>query len=238
MNGLWYRDDKPLSSGDRFLQLIQNPFKSDVQHSPPMLISANLNQQFQVNALWASLGTSIGLTLLLAALFSLFRPRHSQIYAPKVKHADHKHAPPPIGKGFFSWCKPILRTKEAALVDCIGLDATVFLRFTRMCRDIFTILSVIGCLVMIPLNISENVDNSLSGFSNMTPMNVSANAIWGQVACAWMFNIVIAFFLWRNYRAVRMLRRRYFESSDYQRSLHARTLMVSRRDCVGAAADL
>lgn len=62
----------------------------------------------------------------------------------------------------------------------------------------------------------------------MTPLNVfKPTAMWSQVVCAWVFDIIIAFFLWRNYRAVRTLRRQYFESSDYQRSLHARTLMVT-----------
>ena len=127
--------------------------------------------------------------------------------------------------------KPVLKTKEPQLVDSIGLDATIFLRFTKMCRNIFVILSVIGCVVMIPVNITQSGNNdftkSLSAFTTMTPLYVNAKAIWSQVVCAWVFDIIIAFFLWRNYKAVLTLRRRYFESSDYQRSLHARTLMVS-----------
>jgi hypothetical protein len=186
--------------------------------------------QFQVNAVWASLGTSLGITLLLTLIFSLVRPRHSLVYAPKVKHADYKHSPPPVGKGVFSWIKPIWRTRESELVDCIGLDATIFLRFTKMCRNVFVILSVIGCLVMIPVNVSQSdhsdFTSSLSTFATMTPLYVKTEAIWSQVVCAWIFDIIIVFFLWTNYKAVLALRRSFFESSDYQRSLHARTLMV------------
>jgi Uncharacterized integral membrane protein len=61
----------------------------------------------------------------------------------------------------------------------------------------------------------------------MTPLYVNAKSIWSQVACAWAFDGIIAFFLWRNYRAVRTLRRQYYQSSDYQRSMHARTLMIT-----------
>lgn len=39
-------------------------------------------------------------------------------------------------------------------------------------------------------------------------------------------NFVIGGFLWWNYRKVLQLRRMYFESEEYQHSLHARTLMV------------
>lgn len=201
---------------DTFLELIANPFRS----------------AFTVTAIWASLGTSIGVTVLLALLFSLIRPRHSLVYAPKVKHADLKHTPPPVGKGLFAWVKPVINTRESQLIETVGLDAAIFLRFTKMCRNIFIFLSVIGCLVMIPVNVTQSkgsTDSSASGaFNMMTPLNITnPTAIWSQVVCAWAFDLIVVFFLWRNYRAVRNLRRQYFQSSEYQRSLHARTLMIT-----------
>lgn len=187
--------------------------------------------QFAITAIWTSLGTSIGVTILLALLFSLVRPRHSLVYAPKVKHADLKHSPPPVGKGFFSWVKPVINTREAQLIDTVGLDAAIFLRFTKMCRNIFILLSIIGCLVMIPINVTQSKGQgdgtTKSNFAMMTPIYVSGTPIWSQVVCAWAFDIIIAYFLWRNYRAVRNMRRLYFQSSEYQRSLHARTLMIT-----------
>ncbi|KAJ9214457.1 hypothetical protein DTO166G4_3861 [Paecilomyces variotii] len=205
------QNDSPAA---QFLQLIQNPFKS----------------AFQVNAIWASLGTSIGISILLVLLFSFLRPRHSLVYAPKKKYADQLHAPPPVGKGLFAWLKPVLKTKEDDLVDRIGLDATVFLRFAKMLRNIFICLSIIGCTVMIPVNLAESSSEQtaqFSKFSLMTPMYVSTTAIWSQVVMAWAFDAIAIYFLWRNYVGICALRRRYFESSEYQRSLHARTLMVT-----------
>ncbi|KAJ6018927.1 hypothetical protein N7522_000994 [Penicillium canescens] len=200
---------------DEFLKLIQNPFQSS----------------FAITAIWTSLGTSLGITVVLALLFSLVRPRHSLVYAPKVKHADLKHSPPPVGKGFFSWVKPVINTREAELVETVGLDAAIFLRFTKMCRNIFILLSIIGCLVMIPINVTQSKGTgdgtTQSKFAMMTPIYVYGTPTWSQVVCAWAFDIIIAFFLWRNYRAVRNLRRKYFQSSEYQRSLHARTLMIT-----------
>ncbi|CAI7635422.1 unnamed protein product [Penicillium glandicola] len=201
---------------DTFLELIANPFSS----------------AFTVTAIWASLGTSIGVTILLALLFSLVRPRHSLVYAPKVKHADLKHTPPPMGKGLFAWVKPVINTREAQLIETVGLDAAIFLRFTKMCRNIFIFLSIIGCLVMIPVNVTQSKGSTdattSSTFNMMTPLNITnPTAIWSQVVCAWAFDLIVAFFLWRNYRVVRNLRRQYFQSSEYQRSLHARTLMIT-----------
>ncbi|KAJ5722638.1 hypothetical protein N7488_000673 [Penicillium malachiteum] len=203
-------------STDQFLKLISNPFQSE----------------FTTSSIWASLAYSIGFSVVLALLFSLFRPRHSLVYAPKVKHADSKHTPPPVGKGLFSWVKPVIKTREEQLIETVGLDAAIFLRFSKMCRNIFIFIGIIGCLVMIPVNLFESKSNAtasdLSTLYRMTPLYIQTTPpIWSQVACAWAFDIIIVYFLWRNYRAVRGLRRKYFESSDYQRSLHARTLMVT-----------
>ncbi|KAK2786250.1 hypothetical protein FQN53_006804 [Emmonsiellopsis sp. PD_33] len=201
------------SPAEQFLEMIQDPFSAS----------------FQSNAFWASLGTSLGITFLLALLFSLFRPRNSLVYAPKVKHADRKHAPPAVGRGLFAWLTPVLKTKEHELVDTIGLDATLFLRFTRMCRNILLVLSVIGCCIMIPINVTQSektIAQGLSGFVTMTPKLVFNKSLWALVVCSWAFDIIIAYFLWSNYRTVVALRKRYFQSSEYQMSLHARTLLI------------
>ena len=152
------------------------------------------------------------------------------MYAPKTKIADEKHAPPPIGKGIFAWIKPIAQTKEDTLAEKIGLDATVFLRFTRMLRTMFLFLSLVGCGVMIPVNVlgrNKSKSHGITTFTVMTPLYLFGNLLWSHVVCAYAFDLIVAYFLWHNYRRVRRLRRNYFQSTEYQRSLHARTVMVT-----------
>ncbi|KAI5295143.1 hypothetical protein KEM55_006318, partial [Ascosphaera atra] len=123
-----------------------------------------------------------------------------------------------------------MRTKEQDVIGNLGLDATVFLRFARMCRNMFLVLSVLGCGIMIPVNIKESkVDSApsgLSAFTLMTPMYVFNDSLWSQVACAWAFDGIVCGFLWWTYRAMCRLRRQYFESPEYKMSLHARTLLI------------
>ena len=167
---------------------------------------------------------------MLAALFSFIRPRHTLVYAPKIKHADEKHAPPPIGKGLLSWIHPVRTAKEPFLIEKIGLDAVVFLRFTRMLRNIFLILGIIGLCVMIPVNVGDRnkeISTGLDAFSIMTPLYVFGNGLWAQVVCAWVFDAVVGYFLWHNYRRIHRMRRDYFQSPEFQKSLHARTLLVT-----------
>lgn len=192
------------------------------------LLSDPYSAQLAQISVYASLGTSIGFTLLLAISFSLLRPYNSLVYAPKLKIADEKHAPPPVGKGVFAWVGPILRTKEKDLIPLIGLDAVVFLRILKMCRNIFIVLTIFGCGILIPVNLAKGVKYATSTFiGNVTPANVFGEAQWGMVIIAWLFNAIIAGFLWWNYRSILKMRLQYYQSAEFQSSLHARTLMIN-----------
>lgn len=115
------------------------------------------------------------------------------------------------------------------MVGFVGVDATVFLRFTRMCRNIFAILAVLGCAILIPIHVTtvDEASKPNQWLAQITPSNVWGPSIWGQVVVAYLFNIICAGFLWWNYKKVHDLRRNYFASEEYQNSLHARTLLVS-----------
>ena len=170
--------------------------------------------------------------VLITGIFSFLRPRNSVVYAPKLKYADEKHAPPEIGKGLFAWFGPVTRTKEAQLVEKLGMDGTVFLRFTRMCRNMFLVLSIISIVILIPANTAGSNKPGIKGDANkiflaMTPQFMKQDALWTHIVGAYLINIVITFFLWRNYIAVTRLRRQYFVSADYLMSLHSRTLLIT-----------
>ncbi|CAK7205568.1 hypothetical protein SEUCBS139899_008345 [Sporothrix eucalyptigena] len=199
------------SAADELLLLLQNPFGS----------------QLQVGSIWASVGTSFGVTAGIALLFSLIRPYHNVVYAPKLKHADEQHIPPPMGKGIFAWVGPLWKTNEHDIVRMVGMDAAIFMRFTLMCRNMFLCLAVVGCAVLIPVNYINSVRYGNDVWISMLgPSNVFGNPQWATSVIIWFINFVVCFFLWWNYRKVLKLRREYFESQEYQMSLHSRTLML------------
>jgi hypothetical protein len=75
------------------------------------------------------------------------------VYAPRAKHADEKHRPIPLDNKPFGWLAAVRNVKEQDLVDKIGLDAVVFLRFLRMIRNIFCVVTVFGCGILIPVDV-------------------------------------------------------------------------------------
>lgn len=182
--------------------------------------------------MYSALGISLGFTVFTAIIFSLLRPYNQAVYAPKLKHADEKHAPPPLGKAPWSWIATVWGTKEEQLMHSIGMDATVFLRFVRMCRNMFLTLSITGVGILLPIHISNFSStgsiNDTQWVTKITPLDVKESAVWAQVVIAWVFNIIVASYLWWNYRKILQLRRKYFETEEYQTSLHSRTLMVGR----------
>ncbi|KAL3427964.1 hypothetical protein PVAG01_01473 [Phlyctema vagabunda] len=188
----------------------------------------NSGAQELLDLLKDPLGTSVGFTLLIAVTFSLLRPYNSVVYSPKLKIADERHAPPPLGKGMFAWFGPVVKTTEQDIIVQVGLDATIFLRFLRMCRNMFVVLSIFGCGILIPVNLIKGVkwDNS-TFISRLTPLYTYGEANWGVSICAWLFDIIICGFLWWNYKKVLILRRQYYDSPEYHSSLHARTLMIN-----------
>ncbi len=172
--------------------------------------------------------------LFMMLAFSVVRPHNTVVYAPKTKYADEKHAPPQLSKGLFSWTMPLFSVHEAELVEKIGLDGTIFLRFTKMCRNIFICTIFVAIGLILPTNVvngghsDEAKTFHVTGFwATSTPQYLSGSFLWVHVVGAWLINGIVVFFLWWNYKAVTRLRRKYFESPEYLRGLHSRTLMFA-----------
>jgi hypothetical protein len=185
----------------------------------------------QQNSIYAALVYSFAVAGLLFLVFCFLRPRNSRVYAPRAKHADEKHRPLPLGKKPFSWLHAVKDVKEQDLVDKVGLDAVVFLRFMRMIRNIFCVVTVFGCGILIPINVVGGSNfykqwKDIPTLMKFTPQYIFGPKFWAFVVVAYLFQFTVCFFLWWNYRAVYKLRRAYFDSQEYKASLHSRSLLV------------
>lgn len=185
----------------------------------------------QQNSIYAAIVYSFVITGLLFLVFCFLRPRNSRVYAPRAKHADEKHRPDALGKKPFSWLHAIKDVKEDDLVEKVGLDAVVFLRFMRMIRNIFCVVTVFGCGILIPVNVVGGSNfyqqwKDIPTLMKFTPQYIFGQKFWAFVVVAYLFEFTVCFFLWWNYRAVFKLRRTYFNSSEYKASLHSRSLLV------------
>jgi len=204
------------SSTDKFLDLIADPFQAEVQQ----------------NSIYAAIVYSFVIAGVLFLVFCFLRPRNSRVYAPRAKHADEKQRPAALGKKPFSWLHAIKDVKEDDLVEKVGLDAVIFLRFMRMVRNIFCVVTVFGCGVLIPVSVVGGSNfyqqwKHIPTLMKFTPQYIFGQKFWAYVVIAYLFEFTVCFFLWWNYRAVFKLRRAYFDSSEYKASLHSRSLLLT-----------
>ena len=139
--------------------------------------------------------------------------------------------PPRISDSIFGWVSPLIHTKEPILVDKIGLDAAIFLRFLRMMRWLFTAIAFIVCAILIPVNVTYNLKHvkasDRDALSFLTIRDVRHNLLYVHVATSYLICFVLIAFVWFNWRKVVELRNAWFRSPEYVESFYARTLMVN-----------
>ncbi|PCH35801.1 DUF221-domain-containing protein [Wolfiporia cocos MD-104 SS10] len=184
----------------------------------------------------AAVGTQVGLMSLISLAtiiaFNVLRPRNKIVYEPKVKYHVGDKKPPRISDSLLGWLPPLIHTKEPELVDKIGLDAAIFLRFLRMFRMLFTCIALLCCVVLMPVDITYNLEKVPSTSRNilsiLTIQNISDARLFVHVAVTYVICALVTGFVYLNWRDVVRLRRDWFRSPEYMQSFYARTLMVSR----------
>ncbi|OCB91034.1 DUF221-domain-containing protein [Sanghuangporus baumii] len=168
---------------------------------------------------------AVGSQVLLMSLVSI-------VYEPKVKYHVGDKKPPNISDSLFGWFPPLIRTQEPELLDKIGLDAVAFLRFLRMIRWLFTAVAIIGCGVLIPVNVIYNLKKVKSEerdlLSMLTLRNLSGSILFVHVASSYVFTFLVMFFVWVNWKRMLALRLKWFRSPEYMQSFYARTLMIQK----------
>lgn len=205
------------NAGDATLDLV-NEFNNKLNKVAPGAVGIQL-----------ALMVVVGLAAL--AAFSILRPSNSNVYMPKVKYSEDEKRPPKIGKGITDWIPPILHAKEAELMQTIGLDSVAYLRFLRMCRNMFLCIGVLCCAVLIPVNVVYNLKNVKAANRNyllmLTMENVRGDWLWAHVVGTYLLTLIVFWFVWRNYSAIVALRWQWFRSKTYQEQLHARSLLIT-----------
>ena len=106
----------------------------------------------------------------------------------------------------------------------------------------FLSLTIAGCGILIPVHIafsnsgggdcqlfpiSTGADPVTTILSKMTPIYVCGSPMWAHVVVSYLFDAIVMFFLWWNYRVIVRLKRNYFQSPEYQQSLHSRSIWMT-----------
>jgi hypothetical protein len=167
------------------------------------------------------------------------------VYQPRVKFAmEESKKPPALSIRKFAWAWPAFKTNEMDMIDKIGMDSIMFLRFILTCFKFFA-----GALVVaIPLTIfnfyAKDIDKPprvilakgqklkeivKSSLLTLTMENLQAESRYFYIYS--ICTVVLSFYAyllfywtWRDYLT---LKEKYFTSQDYLDSPHSRTLLLN-----------
>ncbi|EIW76004.1 DUF221-domain-containing protein [Coniophora puteana RWD-64-598 SS2] len=199
------------------------------------------------------LSTFIGLSSFL--IFCYCRRRWPLLFAPRTKlkgFSPHEaHAP----HAFFGWILPTLRISEFTVLQIVGLDAAVLLAFFKMSFYLFSLFSVLACIILMPVNWNNNIGigagddedsdwpsrNFTLGIFNETDTQPPSQGVPGRdwldlvsdansyltvhFLFTVLFTILALVFLYRNYRS--FVRQRQLFSLPLVHSIPARTVMIT-----------
>ncbi|KAF9112692.1 hypothetical protein BGX27_002953 [Mortierella sp. AM989] len=196
-------------------------------------VIARINE-IQPVALGINLGTNIGLSLLTLGAFCWLRPKNGVIYARKYKSSPQEKRAPKLEEGYFSWMGPVWNCPDGVLVDKIGLDAVVFIRFIRMCRNIFMVMAIVGCCALIPVNVIATMRAQPDGKAPTDKISMLSMAditdpqwLWAHVGGTWFFSLVMYFSLYHGYKTFVTFKKQYYKSEAYQEDMASRTIMLA-----------
>ncbi|KAF8947459.1 hypothetical protein BGZ47_009085 [Haplosporangium gracile] len=171
--------------------------------------------------------------------FSIIRNWNKRIYQPRTYLVNEEIRSPELAGGLLKWIKASIRVHDNMLVDRIGLDAYMFLRFLRMCAILFSAFTLIGIPILIPLNVIGGLDSqppapgeppreSKSSLNRLAIGNIVVSwRLWFHLALTVLFSGATVYMLWMEMQEYTRRRHAYLMSEKHARTPQSTTILVT-----------
>jgi hypothetical protein len=177
--------------------------------------------------------------------FSIVRPWLEAVYQPRVKFAiDQSKKPPALSIRPLAWLWPAFYTNELEMINMIGMDSIMFLRFILVCFKFFSGSLVVAVPLLIfnyhspgisaPAIKRNSEDDKLENVIKMSLGQLTMENLPSESQYFYLYSFstfVISFYAywlfywtWRDYVT---LRKKFIISQGYLESVHARTLLLN-----------
>ncbi|KAK9716732.1 hypothetical protein K7432_006700 [Basidiobolus ranarum] len=161
-------------------------------------------------------------------IFCLLRRTWHAMYTPRSRL--RRNSPPPISNTFFGWIIPVLRYPQSDMLERVGLDAVMLLKFFQMSILLFASSSVFGVIILLPINYINAVDTqnkSLSFAVALTRLSIpkGSKVFAAHSVFTWFFSLLTFYFLYRTYEQYIYLRWTYL--IEVSKSVGGRSVMVT-----------
>ncbi|KAG0231886.1 hypothetical protein BGX31_005333 [Mortierella sp. GBA43] len=108
--------------------------------------------------------------------------------------------------GAFSWITASFKVKDTELLEKVGLDAYMFLRFLRMSAFLFGACTLLAIPILLPLNMVDGINHG-----GLASMNIVATMV----------------LLWREMREFTRRRHAYLRSRKHRKTPQSSTILVT-----------
>lgn len=165
------------------------------------------------HSLLASAAINIGLAFITLSLFSVLKkqPSNASIYyARSLSHGHHLHFDSASSMRRFvpsvSWISRAFRVTEEEIIEAHGLDALVIIRFFKFGIKFFAVCSLVGLVVLLPVNYgAQEVQNgSYFTMDSFTISNVKRGSqrLWVHFACLCFISFYGMYLLYKEYNEI------------------------------------
>ncbi|KAF9983038.1 hypothetical protein BGZ75_005480 [Mortierella antarctica] len=165
------------------------------------------------------------------AAFCIVRRWNRKIYQPRTYLVKEDVRSPELPQGIFSWITASFRINDSELVNRIGLDAYMFVRFQRMCAMLFTAFTLVAIPIIIPINLVNGVNTvETKGIVAMTIGNVPEAQpwrLWFHLILTILFCTAAVVMLWREMQEYTRRRHVYLLSAKHQKTPQSTTILVT-----------
>lgn len=168
---------------------------------------------------------SLSLGIFSILLFSVLRIKWPAIFSSRSRLKNS--TPPKLGKSLFGWVLPLYKITEDEVLNLVGLDALMLIRFFKLGIKTFGILSFYGVFVLIPLTSLEYNSDKVFDINKIwmiVALPPGDNRLIAHCVGVYLVTIISIYFLNREYQVYSHLRWTYLKQC--QKNISARTVIV------------
>ncbi|OBZ88317.1 Calcium permeable stress-gated cation channel 1 [Choanephora cucurbitarum] len=139
-----------------------------------------------------------------------------------------RHKPPELPTSLFGWIWPLLKIGDEEMLDNVGLDALLMLKFIAMGIKIFSTCSFFGLTVFLPITLTSNYQKGNTTSLERLSINViedDSKKIIAYLVFAYIFTFVTFFYLNQHYNEFIYLRAKHLINQS--KTLVARSVIVT-----------
>ncbi|KAG0344141.1 hypothetical protein BG004_004704 [Podila humilis] len=188
-------------------------------------VQEQLEADSSIDAFISSLLVNTAVAAGMFVAFCIVRHWNRKIYQPRTYLVPESVRSPPLPPGIFSWITASFSVKDTELLERVGLDAYMFLRFLRMSAIFFAGCTLLGIPILIPINVVGG--DNVGGLTNMTIGNVIQSwRLWFHLVLTILFCSTAVVLLWREMQEYCRRRHAYLLSEKHAKTPQATTILV------------